>query len=210
MPRKKTSTQTATQLDIQALPDNNSSQATGASADNPIGIVGIENEGNADTAEPVETDNQHGKNDNNVETNQPVSIPEEKQPENDSASDNTQDDDLDDGKTFNNVQMKAILDRKTKQLNARISELESQLTESEKKIAEAQKNGMVQGKIEQRKTEVAKRYGFERDILPDTEKGLDNFEKQMAKYEKGHTERSIPVARVNHDDQGLSWIKGVS
>lgn len=210
MPRKKTSTQTATQLDIQTLPDNTSNQAKGASADNPIGIVGIENEGKTDTAETVETDNQQDKTDNDVETNQLVSIPEEKQPETDSASDNTQDDDLDDGKTFNNVQMKAILDRKTKQLNTRISELESQLTESEKKIAEAQKNGMIQGKIEQRKTEVAKRYGFERDILPDTEKGLDNFEKQMAKYEKGHTERSIPVARVNNDTPGLPWIKGVS
>lgn len=210
MPRKKTSTQTATQLDIQALPDNTPKQATGASADNPIGIVGIEHEGKTDTAETIETDNQQDKTDNDVETNQPISTPEEKQPETDLASDNTQDDDLDDGKTFNNVQMKAILDRKTKQLNARISELESQLTESEKKIAEAQKNGMIQGKIEQRKTEVAKRYGFERDILPDTEKGLDNFEKQMAKYEKGHTERSIPVARVNNDTPGLPWIKGVS
>lgn len=216
MPRKKTSTQAATHLDIQALLDNTPKQAEGTPADNPIGIVGIDNEDNASTSETVETNDQQNQTDNDAEKPKTESIPEEKQQDSgtdsntDNSSDNVQDDDLDDGKTFNNAQMKAILDRKTKQLNTRISELEEKLADAESKISEAEKNGMIQGKIEQRKNEVAKRYGFERDILPDTEKGLDNFEKQMAKYEKGHEKRSIPVTQVKREDFKLPWIKSVS
>lgn len=210
MPRKKMQTQTATHLDIQALPDNTPKHAEGTPGDKPIGIVGVENEDSASVSETVETGDQQNKTENDVETPKTESIPEKKQQDNDTDSGNDQDDDLDDGKTFNNVQMKAILDRKTKQLNTRISELEEKLADAESKISEAEKNGMIQGKIEQRKNEVAKRYGFERDILPDTEKGLDNFEKQMAKYEKGHEKRSIPVTQVKREDFKLPWIKSVS
>lgn len=230
MARKKTHAQSTTKLDIQSLQGNDNA-GTGEEANHPIEVVGIDDsplvdQGEKPAREPKEQESKE------QEPKQEETGDSEKKPEisdtgndeeeskvdkkqvsddSDSSDDSSEDEDYSDSKSFTGSQMKAIIDRKMKPLNNQIAELQKELSEAQAQVEEAKNAGMLQGKVEQRKAEISKRFGFDTSILPDTEKGLDNFEKQMGEYTKGHTARSIPVAKVEKEDKNLpDWIRGVS
>lgn len=235
MARKKTSVQSATKLDIQSLQGNDNA-GNGEETKHPIEIVGIDDSPLADQEkEPAQESKESEPKEQEPKESEPKQEEigdSEKKPEipdtgngekesekdkkqvsddSDSSDDSSEDEDYSDSKSFTGSQMKAIIDRKTKPLNNQIAELQKELSEAQAQVEEAKNAGMLQGKVEQRKAEISKRFGFDTTILPDTEKGLDNFEKQMGEYTKGHTTRSIPVAKVEKEDDNLpDWIRGVS
>lgn len=122
----------------------------------------------------------------------------------DSDQDPEPDQDSDSDKVYTKSQLKGILDRNTKKYAEQILDLQKQLEEAKVQVEKAMQDGLEKGQVSQRKAEIAKRFGFKETLLPDSKEGLDDFEKQMAQFEKGH-ERIIPARELQHEDES-SWI----
>lgn len=102
--------------------------------------------------------------------------------------DGQQEDPADDVPIYTQKQLTAILERQKKKHD------DDDGDNVESKLEEARKQGIEEGRIEQRRQSVAEEYGFSKDVIPQTMKGIDDFITGIQNYQANHR-RNIVTAR---------------
>lgn len=88
---------------------------------------------------------------------------------------------------YTKQQMQAIIDRQKKKQD------ENDQDELAARLEEAKKQGIEEGKIEQRRQQVAEEYGFSVDVIPNTMKGIDDFETGIKNFQANHRRNIVAV-----------------
>lgn len=97
------------------------------------------------------------------------------------------DDETDETPVYTKKQVQAIIDRQKKKHE------EPDKDELEARLEEAKKQGIEEGKIEQRRQQVAEEYGFSIDVIPSTMKGIDDFETGLKNFQANHRRNVVAM-----------------